>query len=53
MPLTEAVFTLATRGRFLTSASKFNIESNGRILTSVQKKTVNAVSIDVSAGHDV
>ncbi len=28
---TERVFTLVTRGRFLTSASKFNVEPNGKI----------------------
>ncbi len=30
-PTVEAVFTLVTRGQFLTSASKINIEPNGDI----------------------
>ncbi len=39
MSTSIAVFTLVTRGRILTSASKFNIEPNHGILTSSQKTT--------------
>ncbi len=35
----EAVFTLVTRGRFLTSVSKFNINPMVEFLTSAQKTT--------------
>ncbi len=31
MPICQVVFTLVTRGSFLTSASNFNIEPNGEI----------------------
>ena len=42
--LSQAVVTLVTRGRFLTSASKFNIEPSGGIF-DVSRKTTSRHSM--------